>query len=112
MEQAARRVQTTDEATLAKRLKVLGHPDRLRLLRLLAAPELFPGNLVDPRQVGLCVNDLAKAAGLPQSTTSHHLGLLQEAGLLQTTEHGAWRYIRPIPEAFRALGEAVADLAL
>jgi ArsR family transcriptional regulator len=100
----------TDEI-LARRLKVLGHPDRLRLLRLLTQPERFPGNLVDPVRVGICVNDLAKAAGLPQSTTSHHLGLLQEAGLLVSTEHGSWRYIRPDGAAFAELGAAVKGLA-
>jgi len=103
--------ETPFDERLARQLKVLGHPDRLRLLRLLAAPERFPGNLVDARTVGVCVNDLAKAAGLPQSTTSHHLGLLQEAGLLVATEHGPWRYIRPNREAFAHLGRDLADLA-
>jgi ArsR family transcriptional regulator len=101
--------ETTD--LLARRLKVLGHPDRLALIRLLASPERFPANMVDPIQVGVCVNDLAKAAGLPQSTTSHHLSLLQEAGLLVATEHGPWRYIRADREAFRQLSESVVGLA-
>jgi ArsR family transcriptional regulator len=96
---------------LARQLKVLGHPDRLKLLQLLASPEKFPGNMVDPRQVGICVNDLAKAAGLPQSTTSHHLSLLQEAGLLVATEHGPWRYIRADRDAFRQLADGVLGLA-
>jgi ArsR family transcriptional regulator len=99
-----------DEEALARQLKVLGHPDRLRLLRLMGMPEKFPGNLVDARAVGVCVNDLAKAAELPQSTTSHHLGLMQKAGLLQTTEHGQWRYVRPDPGALRLLGASVAGL--
>lgn len=104
-------METTQDERLARQLKVLGHPDRLRLLRLLDAPERFPGNLVDARTVGICVNDLAKAAGMPQSTTSHHLGLMQEAGLLTATEHGPWRYIRPNREAFASLGRALTDLA-
>lgn len=99
------------DGAVARQLKVLGHPDRLKLLRLLASPERFPGNLVDPRQVGICVNDLAKAAGLPQSTTSHHLGLLQEAGLLISTEHGPWRYIRANQDAFRQLAADLIGLA-
>lgn len=96
---------------LARTLKLLGHPDRVRLLRLLGEPGRFPSNLVDPRAVGVCVNDLATAAGLPQSTTSHHLGLMQKAGLLETTEHGPWRYVRPRRAAFGELGAAVAALA-
>lgn len=96
---------------LAKTLKLLGHADRLALLRLLNDPEAFPANLVDARAVGVCVNDLAAAAGLPQSTASHHLGLMQKAGLLDTTQHGQWRYVRPRREAFAALGAALTALA-
>ena len=95
------------EKHIARRLKVLGHPDRIRLLKLLDAPERFPGNLVDVRKVGVCVNDLAKAAELPQSTTSHHLSLMQEVGLVVVTEHGSWRYIRP---DHRTLGDLAAAI--
>jgi ArsR family transcriptional regulator len=104
-------MQTPTDDTLANQLKVLGHPDRLKLLRLLAQPEKFPGNLVDARAIGICVNDLARASGLPQSTTSHHLSLLQKAGLLVSTEHGSWRYIRPDQANFRRLADLVAGLA-
>jgi ArsR family transcriptional regulator len=96
---------------LAKTLKLLGHADRLALLRILNRPEAFPANLVDARTVGICVNDLAAAAGLPQSTASHHLGLLQKAGLLETTQHGPWRYVRPVRPAFAALATALAAFA-
>ncbi len=99
-----------DDEALARTLKVLGHPARLHLLRLLAEPERFPHNLVDPRQVGVCVNDLAKATGLPQSTVSHHLSLLHEAGLLVTTEHGSWRYIRANRDRFGDLASALTGL--
>jgi DNA-binding transcriptional ArsR family regulator len=98
------------DTKLAQQLKVLGHPDRLHLLRLMGTPERFPGNLVDVRAVGVCVNDLAKAAELPQSTTSHHLSLLQKAGLLLIVEHGQWRYVRPDPAAFRRLGATVSGV--
>jgi ArsR family transcriptional regulator len=92
------------------RLKALAHPDRLRLLELLDAPERFPDNLVDARTVGVCVNDLAKAAALPQSTASHHLGILERAGLLTTTRHGQWKYARPDAGALAELGVAVRAL--
>lgn len=97
---------------LARQFKALGHPDRLKLLRLLSSPERFTCNLVDSRQVGICVNDLAKAAGLPQSTTSYQLGLLQAAGLVISTEHGPWRYIRANQEAFQYLASDLLGLLL
>jgi len=94
----------------ARRLKVLGHPDRLRLLRLMVQPTLFPDNLVDVVTVGVCVNDLAAAAELPQSTTSAHLSAMTSLGLLEVERHGQWRYVRPRGEALARLGAFVAEL--
>lgn len=92
------------------RLKALAHPDRLRLLELLDEPERFPDNLVDARAVGVCVNDLAVAAELPQSTASHHIGILEKAGLLMTTRHGQWKYARPDADALDELARDVTRL--
>jgi len=102
---------TMHDDSLVQALRALGHPDRLRLLRLLDDVGQFPDNLVDPRAVGVCVNDLAAAAGLPQSTTSYHLGLLDRAGLLDITEHGQWRYVRPRGEALKRTAASVKALA-
>lgn len=93
-------------------LKALGHPARVELLQLMAQPKRFPDNLVDPVAVGVCVNDLAKVAGLPQSTTSTHLTVLARAGLLNITQHGQWRYARPNREALDQLGNFLAQLGL
>jgi ArsR family transcriptional regulator len=96
---------------LVQRLKALAHPARLQLLQLLAQPERFPQNLVNPATIGVCVNDLAKAAGLPQSTASHHLSILADAGLVSTTEHGPWRYLKANTKTFAAVADAVKRLA-
>jgi DNA-binding transcriptional ArsR family regulator len=95
---------------LARCLKVLGHPDRLRLLQLARTPSAFPDNLVDPLVVGVCVNDLARAAGLPQSTASRHLGLLHDEELVEITSHGQWRYVRPSDAALGLLATELLQL--
>lgn len=92
------------------RLKALAHPTRLLLIELLGAPERFAGNLVDGRSVGICVNDLAATAGVPQSTASRHLSILEEAGLVTTTRHGHWKYARPARAAFEELAGVVREL--
>src|SRR5258708_4137087 len=96
---------------LIRSLKALGHPTRLQLIKLLATPELFKANLVDPRTVGVCVNDLARTAELPQSTTSHHLAVLEDAGLIVITKHGPWHYARPRRDAFKNLAAGIAVYA-
>ena len=60
-----------DDETLAVMTKALGHPTRVRILRLLAE-----------RRV--CVTgDLVAELPLAQSTISEHLRILREAGLIQ-----------------------------
>ena len=103
------RTAATDDARVM-RLKALAHPDRLRMLELLGEPEQFPDNLVDARAVGICVNDLAKAAGLPQSNASHHLGILERAGLVSCTRHGQWKYARPAGDVLDGLAAEVQAL--
>ena len=36
----------------------------------------------------LCVNDVVKRTGVTQPTVSHHLGILREAGLVETRREG------------------------
>lgn len=57
----------TQMATLAK---ALGHPARLRILRLLA------------RTPGCIGGDIVTSVGLAQSTVSEHLRILKDAGLI------------------------------
>src|SRR4051794_37098815 len=95
---------------LVAQLKALAHPERLRLVNLLAHPEQFPDNLVDTVEVGVCVNDLATAAQLPQSTASHHLAQLRRAQLVQLTKSGHWRYVRPNTGQLAELAQVIASL--
>ena len=76
-------------AALAKLLKVLGDPTRLALVALLARREH-------------CVCDLMAALNLPQSTCSHHLGVLKRAGLVRDrrdTGDARWVYYTLDPQA-------------
>jgi ArsR family transcriptional regulator len=58
------------DALLAERLKALGHPARLEILRLLATR-------------GTCVcGEVVKVMPLSQATVSQHLKVLKEAGLV------------------------------
>ena len=64
-------VALPDDETLATMAKAVGHPARVRILRVLAA-----------RQA--CVTgDVVAELDLAQSTVSEHLRILREAGLIQ-----------------------------
>jgi len=83
-----------DAALLARRLKALADPARLRLLSLILACG----------DDGGCVCDLTEPVGLSQPTVSHHLKVLAEAGLVTREQRGVWAY-------FHADRAAIADLA-
>jgi len=57
--------------------KALADETRLRIVKLLAAQEM-------------CVCELMVALELAQSTASHHLGLLENAGLAKRRKEGKW----------------------
>jgi ArsR family transcriptional regulator, arsenate/arsenite/antimonite-responsive transcriptional repressor len=57
----------------------------------------------------VCVCDLTAAFGLSQPTISHHLRILRDAGLVDSSRRGTWAYYRLVPEAIAALRGALGD---
>jgi ArsR family transcriptional regulator len=81
------------EATdMARRLKALADPARLRLLSILLAA---PGGEA-------CTCDLTEPLGLSQPTVSHHLKKLAESGLVTGERRGVWTYYRVDRDALSA----------
>ncbi len=78
---------------LARVLKVLAEPARLRLLSLIQAQ---PGGEA-------CVCHLVEPLGLSQGTVSHHLKALLSAGLVTREQRGSWAYYRVVPEALQSV---------
>ncbi|WAB85016.1 metalloregulator ArsR/SmtB family transcription factor [Microcella daejeonensis] len=79
---------------LARTLKAVADPARLRLLSIVAAST----------DGAVCVCDLTDPVGLSQPTVSHHLRVLVEAGLLAREKRGSWAYFSLVPGAVDALG--------
>jgi len=78
---------------LARTLKAIADPARLRLLSLVAAHE----------GAEACVCDLVAPLGLSQPTVSHHLKVLVDAGLLTRDKRGVWAYYALVPNALDSL---------
>lgn len=91
--------------------KVLANETRLQILQWLKDPEMhFPEHGDGYREAeGVCVSLIQKKTGLAQSTVSHYLAMLEEAGLVKATRHGQWTYYRRNDEAFSVLAEVVAQ---
>jgi len=83
---------------LARSLKALADPARLRLVSMVAAHP----------DAEACVCDLTEPLGLSQPTVSHHLKVLVEAGLLTRDKRGTWAYYRLVPGALDSLAALLA----
>jgi ArsR family transcriptional regulator, arsenate/arsenite/antimonite-responsive transcriptional repressor len=84
--------------SLARTLKALADPARLRLLSVVAAHE----------DGEACVCDLTEPLGLSQPTVSHHLRVLMEAGFLTRSKRGTWAYYRLVDGALDAVAALIA----
>jgi len=60
-----------------KLLGAVGDSTRIKMLLLLASR-------------AMCVCEIESALGLPQPTTSHHLGILEQADLVERTRKERW----------------------
>lgn len=87
-----------DEAEqLARLLKAIADPARLQVMSLLRSAEAGEA----------CVCDLTTPLGLSQSTVSHHLKILADAGLVRRERRGTWAYYSLAPEGMAAISDVL-----
>ena len=82
-------------ASIAARFRALADPTRVAIVSRLAAAD------------ECCVCDLTDAFELAQPTISHHLKVLREAGLVESSRRGTWAYYRLVPEAVGELRQTL-----
>jgi len=87
------RVDAGAAGVLAPAFKALGDPVRLQLMSMIASA---PGGEI-------CVCELTPAFELSDSTISHHLKALKDAGLVDAERRASWVYYRARPDLMRRL---------
>lgn len=80
---------------LAARFRALSDPTRVAIVNCLSSAD------------EVCVCNLTETFELSQPTISHHLKILREAGLVESSRRGTWAYYRLVPEAISALRGAL-----
>ena len=85
-------------AELARLLKALADPTRLRLVSMVAAHD----------NAEACVCDLTEPLGLTQPTISHHLKILVDAGIFTRDKRGVWAFYALVPAAMDALSDLLS----
>jgi ArsR family transcriptional regulator len=84
-----------ERGELAGQFKALADPTRVAIINSLSAAD------------EVCVCNLTETFDLSQPTISHHLKILREAGLVESSRRGTWAYYRLVPEAISALRGAL-----
>lgn len=79
-------------------LHALAEPRRIQLLRLLTDQQL-------------CTRDLVSATGMAQPLVSHHLRVLRQSLLVDSTVCANLRVYRVRPDTLLTLSERLADMA-
>jgi ArsR family transcriptional regulator, arsenate/arsenite/antimonite-responsive transcriptional repressor len=91
-------ITASQAADLARLLKALADPTRLRLVSMVAAHEGGEA----------CVCELTEPLGLTQPTISHHLKILVDAGIFTRDKRGVWAYYALVPSAMDALSAVLS----
>ena len=87
-----------DSTTAARLFKALGDPVRVELVGLVRRTEGQEA----------CFCDLADQFDMPQSSLSHHLKILVQAGVLSRERRGTWSWYRVDNSAIDALAAVLA----
>jgi ArsR family transcriptional regulator, arsenate/arsenite/antimonite-responsive transcriptional repressor len=93
----AGRIDAEQATDLARRLKVLADPTRLRLLSM----------LLDSERGEACTCDLVEPLGLSQPTVTHHLQRMAEVGIVRGERRGRWTYYSVDKSAVEAITAAL-----
>lgn len=92
-------IEEQEALAVAANARALADPTRVRIVMMLA------------QHAGeVCVCDITSAFNLDQSTISHHLRLLREAGIIDVVRHGVWAYYFLHAGALQALRQFIEYL--
>jgi ArsR family transcriptional regulator len=92
-----------DADVMARVLKILANPDRLKMLCRMGMSDLDNG-------LRPTVGEMVALTGLSQSRVSQHLALLRESGVVAPQREGQTVRYRLVDPRIRAVMEALCDL--
>lgn len=72
-------------------LHAIADPARRRILEALKEKG---GCSLGKEKAGLCASDIEQRVRLSQPTISHHMRILEKAGLVEVKKQGHWRWYR------------------
>lgn len=93
---------TAKDESLNRMLQVIADPTRRRILE-----SLKQKGPMSAKDHGLCASDIEGRIELSQPTISHHMAILEKAGLVQSRKEHQWRWYRRNEAAIRDFTRAL-----
>jgi len=93
-------------------LNALANASRLTVMQWLKVPRVHfpPQDHGDVDAVGVCCTFITDKLGVAPATTTRHMQILADAGLVAARRIGKFTYYKRIDGALKALGRDVAEL--
>ena len=96
---------TTPDETLNRILQAVRDPNRRRILEALKER----GACSIGKDVGLCASDIELRVKLSQPTISHHMAVLERAGLVEARKVGQWRWYKRNEHTLKEFARTLKD---
>jgi len=96
---------TTQDQSFTRLLHAIADPTRRKILQALKAK----GACSLGKETGLCACDIGERVKVSQPTISHHMAILQKAGLIETQKQGQWRWYRRDEAAIRKFAKTLRE---
>jgi DNA-binding transcriptional ArsR family regulator len=94
------------------RISALANESRLAVMRWLKQPRKHfpPQPHGDVDALGVCCTYITEKLGIAPATTTRHMRILADAGLVQATRVGKFTYYKRIDGALQQLGHDLSQL--
>jgi ArsR family transcriptional regulator len=96
---------TTPDERLNRILQAVRDPNRRRILVALKER----GGCSIGKDVGLCASDIELRVKLSQPTISHHMAVLERAGLVEARKVGQWRWYKRNENTLKEFARTLKD---
>lgn len=94
---------TAHEQAFARHLHAIADPTRRKILQALKVKNACSLG----KETGLCACDIEERIHLSQPTISHHMAILEKAGLVESQKEGHWRWYQRNERVIRQFAKSI-----
>ena len=96
---------TTQDQGFQRLLHAIADPTRRKILQALKIKNACALG----KEVGMCACDIEERIHLSQPTISHHMAILQKAGLVDAQKEGPWRWYQRNERAIKQYSKTLRE---